>query len=150
MGSSADKQKARRSIDLPVPAPLSYLKSLRRKADRQSLYQGIILGGSFIEGLGLLWFKRALDQKGLKFDWKDTFPPIEMRHVLALMNGAQLIDDREYGRFVQAAQYRNKVVHRMFSQWVEKQDELETMADEIISCLSKIVSGLQQLSAENT
>lgn len=129
------------SSALIVPDPLSHLRSLRARGDRQSLYQTIVVGGSFIEGFGMLWFKKALDAKGFEFHWKDNFPPIEMRHVLALLNGAQLIDDKEYGRFMQAAQYRNKLVHHMFSQWAEQQAELENNADVVIAVVSRVFSG---------
>ena len=139
--SAPNQRKVSHFTDaLLVPDPLSYLRGLREKADRASLYQAIVLGGSVIEGLGMLWFKKALDEKGLEFHWKDNFPPIEMRYVLALLNGIQLINDKEYGRFLQAAQYRNKVVHRMFSQWIEKHGELENMTDLIIECVTKILS----------
>ncbi len=140
-GSVPTQRKVSSSSDaLIVPDPLSHLKSLRASGTRESLYQAIVVGGSFIEGFGMLWFKKALDGKGLEFHWKDDFPPIEMRHVLALLNGAQLIDDKEYGRFMQAAQYRNKLVHHMFSQWAEKQEELQGNADLMIECVSRVVS----------
>ena len=139
--SGPEQQKVGFSIDaFIVPHPVSHLKSLREKSDRESLYQAIVVGGSFIEGYGMLWFKKTLDNKGLEFHWKDDFPPIEMRHVLALLNGARLIDDNEYGRFLQAAQYRNKVVHRMFSQWSEEQKELERMTDLMIECVTTILT----------
>jgi len=86
--------------------------------------------------------QKLLDGRGLDFHWKDNFPPVEMRHVLALLNGAALIDNKDYGRFMQAAQYRNKLVHHMYSQWAERQTELEDNARLVIECVSRIVSGL--------
>lgn len=60
-------RKASFSTDaLIVPDPLSHLKALRSTGDRPSLYQAIVVGGSFIEGFGMLWFKKA-DAKGFEF-----------------------------------------------------------------------------------
>jgi hypothetical protein len=129
---------------LLVPEHLSHLRRLREKADRESLYQCIVLGGSFIEGLGLLWFKDSLDRHGLEFHWKDNFPHMEMRHVLALLNSIQLISDDEYKEFKTAADNRNYVVHHMYSQWTKSQVELEGMADCTIKCVETIVTRTRQ------
>jgi hypothetical protein len=123
-----------------VPDPLPHLKALRKKADRISLYHAIVLGGSFIEGLGLLWFQKALAENKVEFHWKNNFPHIEMRHVLALLNSINLINDDEYKEFRRAADYRNQIVHRMYSQWVKPEKELESNADLIIKCVENILS----------
>ena len=140
----AMKRLAHTTDALLVPDPLVLLKSLREKRDRQSLYQAIALGGAFMEGLGLLWFRKELSSKGIDFHWKDNFPHIEMRNVLALLNSINLINDDENKEFKKAASHRNTVVHRMYSQWVKPEAELKSMADLIIKCVDTILSGLKR------
>ena len=131
-----------------VPEPVSHLKSLLEKADRESLYQVIVLGGSFIEGLGLLWFRKALGEKKVEFQWKDTHPGMGMRHVIALLNSIGLIDNNEYGAFQRAVDNRNQVVHHMYSKWGISEDKLKGMADLTIECVERIAANLRPPKSE--
>jgi len=126
-----------------VQNTLAHLKSLRKKDDPASLYQAIVLGGAFIEGLRLPWFQKALAQQKIGFYWKENFPYIEMRRMLALLNSINLVNDNEYKKFQRATEYRNRVVHYMYSQWATPKAELEKMADLIIECVATILSGLK-------
>jgi len=134
------KTKSHSTDMLLVEAPVSHLESLRKKGDVDSLYMAVVVGASFMEQLGLLWFKSKLDSENVEFHWKDNFPHLNASQVIALLNSIGLIDDTEYGKFMKCASDRNFLVHHMYSKWTKTPTELAAMAKGVMECVETIVS----------
>jgi uncharacterized protein YutE (UPF0331/DUF86 family) len=66
-----------------------------------------------------------------------------MRHVLKLLRSVNLIKEGEYDDFLSAANYRNHIVHRMYSQWTEELPTLRNKADLTIKCVRLILEKLR-------
>ncbi len=88
----------------------------------------------------MLWFRETLVDKGLQFQWRNSFPAMEMRHVLHLLNSINLISETEYGKFHEGSQKSNYFVHHICSQWEKEKSELQKAAKLILECIHLILT----------
>lgn len=113
------------------------IMAIKNKIRRKAWFEGVILAAVLLESLALARLKRNL--KG-KVSWK-RLEHLSFEQVIIFLYGLELIGPETYRRMMRIRDERNKLVHKVYDQYVLDNKKAEKLMLEAIKCFEDLTSG---------